>query len=63
MIPPLALVAYVPILVAVFAAWGALWYRLGKLAGEVREHNKLIADIKDKLDDITNEGGCNNESE
>lgn len=47
----------VPILVAVFAAWGALWYRLGKLAGEVRGHNVMLSRIKKKVEAIAEAQG------
>lgn len=44
------LIVCIPVIAGIFAAWGMLWYRLGKLSQEVREHNKLLGKIKRKVE-------------
>lgn len=37
--------------------WGSLWYRLGRLTGEVKEHNTMLARIERQLEHIITTGG------
>lgn len=46
------LAVFIGIGAGVFGAWGALWYRMGKVAAEVRYHNKMLSEVKDALEAI-----------
>lgn len=37
-------------LVAFGSLWGSLWYKLGKLATEVKQHNLMLAEINRTLE-------------
>lgn len=38
--------------VGIFGAWGALWYKMGKIAAEVKGHNKILGEVKSTMDSI-----------
>lgn len=37
-------------IVAIFGGWGAIWYRIGQLTNEVKQHNIMLTNIQRQLE-------------
>lgn len=44
------------VIIAFLGMWGSLWYKLGKLTGEVKHHNQLLQDVEHRLDNFITGG-------
>jgi len=38
--------------IAFLGLWGSLWYKIGSLTTEVRQHNRMLAEIQKTLERI-----------
>lgn len=43
--------------IAFLGVWGSLWYKLGRLESEVKDHNDQLHQIQKQLEHIITTGG------
>jgi len=51
------LVSIMAALVGIVGMWGSLWYKIGKMEAEVKEHNFILKELRKSLERMLTKGG------